>query len=250
MHCLLTHSVQQLEWADKRKPGKTGGSFCSLGHACSFFRCKPDLPEVLITLRVLLSIPTFGINDIEETIYWAGETGNCAFGVTVPPNVQEGFHLGVAKFFVAELQVSKLSFEIEVGLKAVTPNDVTTREDRIKTAFASYASEERNKVTGRIQGMLKIMPELDIFLDVMSLRSGDNWARKIEDEIIARDVFYLFWSRAASNSEWVDLEWRTALTKKGLEFIDPVPLEPPNEVPPPPELSSLHFNEWTLAFEK
>ena len=202
------------------------------------------------TLRVLLSIPTFDTYDMEETIYWAGETGNCTFSLTVSPNAAKGFHLGVAKFFVAELQVCKLSFEIEVGLKTVAPADLTTRADRIKTAFASYASEERNKVTARIQGMLKIMPELDIFLDVMSLHSGDNWARKLEDEIIERDVFYLFWSRAASKSQWVDIEWRTALTKKGLEYIDPVPLEPPNEVPPPPELSSLHFNEWTLAFEK
>ena len=30
--------------------------------------------------------------------------------------------------------------------------------------------------------------------------------------------------------------------------IDPVPLEPPQSVPPPSELAGLHFNEWTLAY--
>jgi hypothetical protein len=33
-----------------------------------------------------------------------------------------------------------------------------------------------------------------------------------------------------------------------LEFIDPVPLVSPEQVPPPPELATKHFNDWILAF--
>jgi len=96
--------------------------------------------------------------------------------------------------------------------------------------------------------MLKVIPDLDVFVDVLDLRSGDHWEARIRREIAARDMFYLFWSVAASQSPWVEQEWRTALELRGLQYIDPVPLQPPNVAPPPPELAALHFNEWTLAF--
>ena len=64
-----------------------------------------------------------------------------------------------------------------------------------------------------------------------------------------KDVFYLFWSENAQRSEWVEKEWRCALDTRGIEFIDPVPLVSPKQVPPPPELARhLHFNDWQLAF--
>ena len=59
---------------------------------------------------------------------------------------------------------------------------------------------------------------------------------------------YLFWSRAARASKWVDLEWRIALDRNGLGRIDPVPLESPDLAPPPSELAALHFNDWMLAY--
>ena len=94
--------------------------------------------------------------------------------------------------------------------------------------------------------MLSIVPDLDIFLDVLSLRSGDQWQERVEAEIAERDAFYLFWSAAARASTWVDREWRIALKTKGLDAIDPVPLQTPDKAPPPQELASLHFNQWTL----
>ena len=61
-------------------------------------------------------------------------------------------------------------------------------------------------------------------------------------------MFYLFWSKAASDSEWVEKEWRTALRFRGIDYIDPVPLISPKDVPPPEELGDeLHFNDWVLA---
>jgi hypothetical protein len=103
-------------------------------------------------------------------------------------------------------------------------------------------------VLARVQGMLKVIPDLDLFVDVLDLRSGDRWEAHIREEISARDMFYLFWSVAASRSPWVDREWRTALELRGLDHIDPVPLQTAVVAPPPAELAALHFNEWTLAF--
>jgi hypothetical protein len=95
--------------------------------------------------------------------------------------------------------------------------------------------------------MKKIAPNLDVFVDVMSLRSGDIWADKLREAILKVDVFYLFWCGHALQSSWVEKEWRCAYEARGLSFIDPVPLESPEFAPPPPELSSKHFNDPVLA---
>ncbi|MCI0559859.1 MAG: toll/interleukin-1 receptor domain-containing protein [Nitrososphaera sp.] len=117
-----------------------------------------------------------------------------------------------------------------------------------RTAFASYASENREEVLSRIQGMKKIAPDLDIFVDVLSLRSGQNWQAKLEEHVPKKDIFYLFWSQPAACSEWVEREWRLALQRRGLNYIDPVPLEEPDRAPPPQELSALHFSDAYVAY--
>jgi hypothetical protein len=99
----------------------------------------------------------------------------------------------------------------------------------------------------RIQGIQKAAPALRVFVDVMNLRSGDNWERKLNEAITESDVFYLFWCRHAKKSEWVQKEWRYAYQSRGIDFIDPVPLESPVLAPPPPELSKKHFNEPILS---
>ena len=96
--------------------------------------------------------------------------------------------------------------------------------------------------------MCKMAPQLDIFLDVDSLRSGRKWEQELWKVIPSSDVFYLFWSDNARRSEWVEKEWRCALNTRGIDFIDPFPLASPEKVPPPPELASKHFNDKWLAF--
>lgn len=147
------------------------------------------------------------------------------------------------------LMISKIPFII----------DVTESERRYyvnksheafypETAFASYSSENREEVISRIHGMKKVAPALDIFLDVFSLRSGQDWEQKLEQHVPNKDVFYLFWSHFAAKSEWVEREWKLALSKRGLEYIDPVPLEDVELAPPPPELKKLHFNDAYVAY--
>jgi hypothetical protein len=199
-------------------------------------------------LEVRLRIEGFDTSCDEDTIYWNGEMSNATFLVRVPANLPTGYVPGTVSIFAATMLLCRLEFLLEVGQGQSEVSHLQVRERRIKAAFASYASEDRDKVLARIQGMLKVAPQLDVFLDTASLRSGERWEERVTHEIEARDVLYLFWSLAASQSVWVEREWRLGLVKRGLDFIDPVPLEPPTKVPPPPELASLHFNEWTLAF--
>jgi len=103
----------------------------------------------------------------------------------------------------------------------------------------------RGEVLRRVQGIKAT--GIDVFLDVASIRAGDNWKEELLNGIRAADIFYLFWSVAASKSHWVEKEWRFALQERGLDYIHPVPLVDPIVAPPPAELASRHFNDLLLA---
>lgn len=68
----------------------------------------------------------------------------------------------------------------------------------------------------------------------------------LHKEIINRDIFFLCWSLYAKKSKNVEDEWKYALDKKGLDYIEPVPIDPPSICPPPEELNTKHFNERLL----
>src|SRR5258708_28342388 len=99
---------------------------------------------------------------------------------------------------------------MEIGQAAI-PIPVTSGIPPYRKAFASYARPDRDDVLARVQGMQKILPQLEIFLDVVSLRSGEEWQSKLWQVIPEHDIFYLFWSANAKKSAWVKEEWHCAL---------------------------------------
>jgi len=200
-------------------------------------------------LTVRLEVTGARIEDSEDSVLWAGEIGCANFVVTLPTNPEKQTLPAKAVIYLNGVQVAKVQFVLQVGT-ALTDSTVPTIETRVRKAFASYASADRDEVLARLQGIRKAAPYLDIFFDVLTLRSGQSWEGEIERLIAASDVFYLFWSLNASSSVWVEQEWRAALRTGRRDFIDPVPLQSPEVAPPPPELASLHFNDWMLAFQR
>lgn len=199
-------------------------------------------------VTVRLDFPAMKMTETEDEIVWNGTPANASFSVLVPPKLEPGTYDGKISFLVEGLPIGKLHFVVTVGGKPGKKRDEQTHTCIYRSAYASYSSEDRKDVLARIQGIQKAIPGLNIFLDVASLRSGDKWQERLAGEIKNCDVLYLFWSKAASESKFVDFEWRTALSLNGKERIDPVPLSPPELVPPPNELNDLHFNDWTLAY--
>lgn len=202
--------------------------------------------ETILSVRI--RIPGAVIDEPEDTMVWEGESTCVSFVVTLPDLSRESKCYGSAQVYANGVQLVRIPFLLSTF--GAPEGIIEASAARYRTAFASYASEDRDDVLGRIQGIHKVAPDLDVFLDVLSLRSGQEWEKELWREIPARDIFYLFWSRHARKSKWVEKEWRCALSKRGIEFIDPIPLESPEKSPPPPELSSLHFNDWVLAFQR
>jgi pSer/pThr/pTyr-binding forkhead associated (FHA) protein len=197
-----------------------------------------------------LHLDALTAEDPEATVLWDGEIGTASFPVRVPPSTSLGQKPGRVSVFANGFEVAKVHFLITVGVTSAEVGPQATTLSWHRKAFASYATPDRETVLHVIQGMQKAAPELDVFLDVAHLRSGERWADRLKQEIPQSDIFYLFWSKSASRSEWVDKEWRCAYAAKGIDFIDPVPLVSPALVPPPNELSALHFNHWMFAYQR
>jgi HEAT repeat protein len=203
----------------------------------------PVLPGSAMTLQV--AIPTLAFADA-EVLVWLEQEGTAAFVVPVADDAAPGRHAGALDVSVGGLRVARVRFVIDVGGRDARRQRVNSALSRVQSAFASYASEDRDLVLGRIQGIRKVLPDIDVFMDVVSLRSGERWRERLAEEIGARDTMFLFWSSSARRSTWVDFEWRLALRVRGEDFIDPIPLERPETAPPPPELSHKHFGDPAL----
>ena len=200
------------------------------------------------SLAVSLEIDGVSMQPGTKTILWRGRTGNATFVATPPRECAPGDHKGTASIRVDGVEIARLDFTLSVGSGRSLRRRKHQSVVRHRTAFASYAHEDRTEVMKRVQGICKAVPTLTVFVDVVTLRSGQYWEEEIRTRIPRSDVFYLFWSRHARASKWVDAEWRMAYAAKGLDFIDPVPLEPATMAPPPDELAARHFDDPLMPY--
>lgn len=194
----------------------------------------------------IMPMPVYGHYVLEEERVWTGKYQNFSFSVNIPRDYKKRQILFEVGVYINNVIASNLSFTANVD--AEKEQRLSIQRKDILSAFVSYAREDRLRVLSIVQGMRQARRDLDIFMDVKDLRSGDEWEKVLEHEIADRDIFYLCWSIAASKSKNVEKEWRYALSCKGLDCIEPVPIDPPELCPPPDELKKKHFNDTLLYF--
>lgn len=195
-------------------------------------------------IKVVLTSPDIMIYDNEEIRVWGGEYLNFIFAIFLPEQYPKRQVLFNANVYINNIIATKLKFIAKCS--SLQEQKITITREDVLSAFVSYASQDRSRVAAIIQGMKKARPDMDIFFDVDNLKSGECWQSILYQEIDKRDIFFLCWSHFAQQSKWVDVEWRYALAQKGIDFIEPIPIEPPNLCPPPNELKSKHFNDKLL----
>jgi hypothetical protein len=193
-------------------------------------------------ISVNLRSPDIGFDELQE-MPWAGGFLDFSFAAEIPQDYAKEKILFIASVSLDGIPVTKLNFIAAVkGEKA--PAEIERKD--IRSAFVSYASTDREAVTLLIMGMKKVNPKMDLFFDVENISTGSYWEDVLKKEILDRDILFLCWSRNARTSEWVDREWRYAYEQKGIDAVEPLPLEPPENCPPPAELQRKHFNNILL----
>ena len=183
-----------------------------------------------------------------QIVYWSGAITNVSFRV-MPTHLMPEPVYGTCEVAVDGLTIGQVFFRLEIHEDGSDDQRTFSRAQVIRSAFASYTSKDRRRVLARVQGIEKL--GVRVFMDTHGLRSNEQYKKRIFEAIDSADIFYLFWSRHATRSNWVDQEWRYGYKQKGLAFIDPVPLVDPRKAPPPPELAEhKHFNDWTLIYSE
>lgn len=195
-------------------------------------------------IKIVLNSPDLSIEDNIETGIWQGEYLDFSFALQLPAIFKKHQILFSASVYINDIIASKLKFIVKCS--STLEQKIQVARTDVFSAFISYASQDRNRVASIIQGMKKARPDLDVFFDVDSLRSGDDWELALRKEIERRDVLFLCWSHFARESKWVNEEWRYAFEKKGIDGIEPIPIESPDVCPPLEELKKKHFNDKLL----
>ena len=205
-----------------------------------------------------LLMPGLDIDDSRQELTWQGRPESVQFGITVPSEHKTGAVIGTVRVCIGTVPVGCVKFKLNVGaneIDAEAEDAVPTGEQaiRFRKAFASYASADRHAVLPRVQ-MLRTVG-IDCFQDALDLDPGSRWEQELYRHIDECDLFLLFWSSSARESDWVKKEVLYALERKSNDElappeICPVIIEGPPPVPPPADLAHLHFDDRTLYFMK
>lgn len=208
-----------------------------------------EIPGGIISLadeaivKIVLKSPDFELDYVEERA-WKGRYIDFSIPIKLSNDFKQRKVTFQAIVYIDGIIATKLSFVVKCG--AFRQQKISISREDILSAFISYASQDRSRAAMVVQGIRKARPDMDIFFDVETLRSGEDWENTIHQEIGNRDILFLFWSSFAKQSKWVDNEWRYAYSINGEDGIEPVPLEPAWSCPPPEELKNKHFNDNLL----
>ena len=189
---------------------------------------------------------------LAETFVWDGECRTIAFDIQVPANAQPRSVVILMEAFVHDrgdapdaVQVGRLRLPLQIGDAADDQPPQRVEAKTPRTAFASYASEDRVDVLERVSSIER-SAGLKVFMDVIDLRMGDRWEPELSSRIASSDRFLLFWSEHAAGKKWVTWEWQQALDAKGedaleLHLLRTTPIELI-----PERLRHFHFNDIYL----
>ena len=181
------------------------------------------------------------IDEPRQQFTWNGEKELIFWDVCLPQNSSGNTRVLKIDVFTGKIRIAKLRLDLTISEQGTQGRNSVTGVEPAKTSFASYASKDRVRVLDMVQA-IETNAGIDVFMDCMDIRPGEEWRNVILNEIAERDQFLLFWSSNAKNSEWVDLEWRTAYPLIPELDFQIHPLDSPSVAPPPDELKHYHFD--------
>jgi serine/threonine protein kinase len=195
-----------------------------------------------------LTIRGIEVPEPVQELVWLGRPAAVQFEVIVPQDFPIGTS-AIGRLVVSRHGISigylKFTLRIEAGAGGQTPEMVGDDAERFTRAFVSYASQDRAAVLSRLQILRAV--GIAYFQDV-DMDPGQRWETELYRQIDGCDLFLLFWSQAAKDSQWVRREVQYALgLGERVPEIRPVVIEGPPVPPPWEELAQLHFDDRLLA---
>lgn len=200
-------------------------------------------------LTIMLSEPSLEIERPIQTLSWKGRLEGVNFVVRLPAAQSEDLFPTV-RVSVDDAIVGQVEFKLSIRSSAAdSPTNVlqSASPRRYQRVFFSYSSKDRKKVLEIAQSYRAA--GVAFFQDILDLEPGTRWEKGLYREIDNCDLFLLFWSQSARDSEWVAKEVRYALERQNgsddrSPDVVPLVLEGPPAPRPPEFLQHLHFDDW------
>ena len=218
------------------------------------FNCKMQQ-----TLSFHLIMQGGEVSEPVRTMDWVGDVDSVQFTLTVPARHPFGPLAGAVLVSSDDVPIGRIDFELTVvrwfRRAKRDPRPVARSAARFRKAYVSYSSKDRSEVMRRVQMLRPPITDIVVFQDVLNLVPGDENESLLLRRIDECDIFLLFWSSNARESEWVLREIRHATQRQETNgesspTILPVLLEGPPPPPPPSELEHMHFDDYLLYFAK
>lgn len=198
-----------------------------------------------------LSIENWKIKDSVQNLTWFGIPSSVEFEIAVPSDFEGEQVIGSLLVEGANAALGRIRFNFYVQKDKSSPGGDTrfapTESQNIEQAFFAYAEQNTSLVAAHKEEMQKRGLEV---IDPWKIQ-GEDWEIKVSDGLLESELFCLFWSQDALDSEEVQVSWQMALGHRlshpqRLPDILPVVLaEPVAEVPD--ELAFLNFIHTTTS---
>lgn len=204
--------------------------------------------------RVTVRCTARGLNVLTppQSFVWDGDCRTASFEIEVPEDAEPQRTVIRMEVFVHDrpdapdaVQVGGLRMTLQVQADAEPGPPERVEAEAARTAFASYASEDRVDVLERVSSIER-SAGLKVFLDVIDLRMGDQWETELRRHIAQSDRFLLFWSEFTAGKKWVEWEWKQALAAKGDDALELHVLRAAAIDSIPEPLRRYHFNDVHL----
>lgn len=245
---------------------------------------KPALADQSASLRegahlsVMPEADGLDFDPVATTKKWQLPYTRFDFAFTPPASAVGEILTGRVSILVGGIEIAHIPFAtlIEAALEAPPDDDVIstqplgragsradTTENPLAAAkftsskpvsiydkiFISYSRQD--SVVAEMYRQVQQALGNDVFMDTHSIRPGEDWRAALANAIDQADIFQLFWSPHAAESEHVRMEWDYALKHRCDEadcagFIRPVYWQHPLPAPPP-ELSQINFRYVPFA---
>ncbi|MDW3649743.1 MAG: TIR domain-containing protein [Bacteroidia bacterium] len=204
-------------------------------------------------LEFRLSIENWKIEESAQALIWFGVPASVEFEILVPADFERKQAIGSLIIMGEEGQLGRLRFNLQLVEAAAHDNEdgkfAPTHAKAIKKTFLAYAKENtsaldnyRNQLTA--EGVSIIDPYQ---------MPGDDWEIKVSDALLETELFCLFWSKAAEDSEEVAISWQMALGQRlddNRRLPDMLPILIEEPAPEAPDgLEFLNFTSSELRFK-
>ena len=184
----------------------------------------------------------------EKSVVWQGSFTKCCFDYFVPKDIDVDELSCVAMLTVNGMPVGEMRFITRIvdAPRQLNPEIIAHKYNKV---FISYAHKDESKVKSFHEGLK--LAGIEHFFDRAYLQTGDVFPQVIQDYINSADLFVLFWSENAAQSDYVQKERTQALERAFPQVkpqqeaklsIYPMSIEPRAELPSDMR-DNYHFGE-------